>query len=76
MNNFVRLLLVISLGLVLRACGQDVPSAGRSAVGPDTSSCTFSNPIADGADPWVVRHGDWYYLVESTGGGISVYRST
>jgi GH43 family beta-xylosidase len=75
MNTFVRLLLGIALGLVLCACGQDLPSADGSAVGPDTSSCTFSNPIADGADPWVVRRNDWYYLVESTDGGISVYRS-
>jgi len=75
MNSFVRLLLGIPLGLVLCACGQDVPSADQSAVDPGTSSCTFSNPIADGADPWVVRRNDWYYLVESTDGGISVYRS-
>jgi GH43 family beta-xylosidase len=75
MHSFARLLLTIPLGLALCACGQDIPSADRSAVGPDTSSCTFSNPIADGADPWVVRQDDWYYLVESTGGGISVYRS-
>lgn len=26
---------------------------------------TFTNPIAEGADPWVVRHGDSYYWVSS-----------
>jgi len=69
------LLLGITFGFVLCACGRDSPSGNRSAVAPDTSSCTVSNPIADGEDPWVVRRNDWYYLVESTGGGISVYRS-
>jgi GH43 family beta-xylosidase len=33
------------------------------------------NPVAPGQDPWVVRHGDAYYMVESRDRGIYVYRS-
>ncbi len=36
---------------------------------------TFTNPIAPGADPWVVRHDGKYYSVESRDGGIYVYRT-
>lgn len=74
-NELLRLLLGISLGLLLCACGRDAPNVNRSAGGEDTSSCTFSNPISDGEDPWIVRRDGWYYLVESKNEGISVYRS-
>lgn len=74
-NELPRLLLGISLGLLLCACRREAPSVNRSTGGEDTSSCTFSPPIADGADPWIVRRDDWYYLVESKNEGISVYRS-
>jgi GH43 family beta-xylosidase len=37
---------------------------------------TFSNPIYDGADPWVVRHDDIYYSCNTgTGGRIEVWKS-
>jgi GH43 family beta-xylosidase len=75
MNNLPRLLLGISLGLLLCACGRDASDVNRSADEEDTSTCTFSNPIADGEDPWIVRRDEWYYLVESKNEGISVYRS-
>ncbi len=39
-------------------------------------SRTFVNPIAEGADPWVIRHGESYYFCESEGhDGISVWKS-
>ena len=37
--------------------------------------CTFTNPVAPGADPWIVRHDGYYYLVESGTLGITVYKS-
>lgn len=40
------------------------------------AACTFANPVAVGADPWVVRRGDTYYLIQSRGRAIWVYRST
>ncbi|MCX6953541.1 MAG: family 43 glycosylhydrolase [Verrucomicrobia bacterium] len=37
---------------------------------------TFANPIAEGADPWVVRHGDHYYWCSSgTNRSIVISRS-
>lgn len=42
---------------------------------PNPGPCTFTNPIASGQDPWIVRHDGFYHLVESRDGGIQVYRS-
>jgi GH43 family beta-xylosidase len=37
---------------------------------------TFTNPILrDGADPWVIRHGDHYYYTCTSGGDIFVGKS-
>jgi GH43 family beta-xylosidase len=37
---------------------------------------TFTNPIADsGADPWMIRHGDDYFLVQSRRGQVCVGRA-
>ncbi|WP_129715793.1 family 43 glycosylhydrolase [Pedobacter sp. SYP-B3415] len=33
------------------------------------TSQTFTNPIAKGADPWVIRYRDNYYVCKATGGG-------
>lgn len=40
------------------------------------SAGTFANPIAEGADPWVVRHGDQYIWCKTEGSrGISLWIS-
>lgn len=39
------------------------------------SDCTFTNPIARGADPWVFEKDGTYYFSESGGGGIHVSSS-
>jgi GH43 family beta-xylosidase len=31
--------------------------------------------LQDGADPWMIRHGGWYYLTVTTGGDVSLWRS-
>lgn len=47
-----------------------LPSAVRA------EAATFVNPIAEGADPWVTRHGDQYVWCFSEGNrGISVWLS-
>jgi GH43 family beta-xylosidase len=39
-------------------------------------AATFQNPIAIGADPWVTRHGEYYYWCLSEADlGVAVYRS-
>ncbi len=42
---------------------------------PPEPSCTLTNPVGWGQDPFVVRHGDNYYFVESRDNAIYVSRS-
>ena len=57
--------------LPLLACSRQTATAPP----PLTAACTFTNPVAAGADPWVTRHDGQYYYVASSDGGIDVYRS-
>ena len=45
-----------------------------------TDPLKFSNPIANGADPWITRHNGYYYVCQSNGDinskGISVSKSS
>jgi GH43 family beta-xylosidase len=49
---------------------------GGTTEPPPPPECTFANPLADGADPWVVRDGGAYYMVQSRDNGIHVSKST
>ncbi len=51
------------LPLLVAACVN--PSSATAGQAPPAPACTFTNPVAPGADPWVVRRGSWYYLVQS-----------
>ena len=63
---------VSAFGLaVLAACSS--ATAVNDRIPP--AACTFRNPIGVGADPWVVRSGGNYYLVESRDNAIHVYKS-
>jgi len=66
----------------LAGCGP--PPAGRAPApraGSAAASCTFTNPIAHGADPWVEFRDGWYYMAQSQNPGngqpstVWVYRS-
>lgn len=47
----------------------------RSPKNP-AAGATFQNPIAPGADPWVVQHDGWYYWCLSENMlGVAIYRS-
>lgn len=35
----------------------------------------LTNPLYPGADPWVIRHGPWYYLCQAEAGGVRVWKS-
>jgi len=70
MNRSARALLLTPVVLLAPAC-----SVARPEGAGIVTSCVFTNPIAAGQDPWVVRHDGWYYLVESANNGITVYRS-
>lgn len=65
----------IVTAVLLVACSSG--GGGTSGGPPPPPLCpnTFSNPIAPGADPWVIRDNGAYYSVESRDGGIWVYKS-
>src|SRR5687768_15658399 len=58
------------------ACSSSTATGpGGPTTQPPPAACTFSNPIAFGADPWVVQHDGWYYMVQSRENGIWISRS-
>ncbi|HVE78252.1 MAG TPA: glycoside hydrolase family 43 protein [Gemmatimonadaceae bacterium] len=48
---------------------------GNGTTPPPPATCSFTNPVASGADPWVVQRGGWYYLIQSRDNGIWVSKS-
>lgn len=42
-----------------------------------TNATIYTNPILNevGADPWVIRHGDYYYMTYTTNTNITILRS-
>lgn len=67
--------LCMAFSLMLTAgCSGNSTSPGEGPV--ITEPCTFANPVMVGADPWVVRHDGFYYLVQSRDNGIWVYKSS
>jgi GH43 family beta-xylosidase len=61
-----------ALGLIfLSACSNPAVAPPE----PIPSLCTFTNPIGAGADPWVIKDGKSYYLIESRDNAIYVYKS-
>jgi GH43 family beta-xylosidase len=63
------------LAFLLAACGSDGPGPVDTGNGGATCARTFTNPVGQGADPWVVRHAGTYYSVESRDNAIWVYAS-
>lgn len=49
----------------------------RARQATNTSGSTFTNPVLDdvGADPWVFRYNDYYYLTYTTSSDITLLRS-
>jgi GH43 family beta-xylosidase len=58
---------------LLPACANH--SAGTAGNAAPMDACSFTNPVARGADPWVVRHGGWYYFIQSRDRAIWVYKT-
>ncbi len=63
--------------LLLAACAARRGSSDTAVQGRDMAAAkeTFTNPIAEGADPWVIKQGNTYYSCGSAKGGIYVSRS-
>ena len=69
--------LVPGLLLALVACSGDEPAPEATAQpDPPSPSNTFTNPVMeDGADPWIIRHGDYYYFMATRGDRLTVWRA-
>lgn len=52
--------------------GQNIEKNTAKDMGPKR---TFTNPVWDGADPWMTKHGNEYIYCWSAGNGINVSRS-
>jgi len=49
------------------------PAAAQAQPRPGS---TFMNPLqADGPDPWVIRHGGYYYYTNTTGRNLTLWKS-
>jgi GH43 family beta-xylosidase len=71
---------VISLILVFLLClsvlSLSLLSTPNEAEAAGSNADKYYNPIKNTAnDPWVMKHGDYYYFVESWDGGIWVWKS-
>ncbi|MDM4761658.1 glycoside hydrolase family 43 protein [Galbitalea sp. SE-J8] len=63
--------------IVAALAGCSTTGAGADSNSSDASAQVFTNPIKEiGNDPWVIKHGRYYYPVESWDGGIWVTRSS
>jgi GH43 family beta-xylosidase len=68
--------ILLLLQVLLNACSNTAARSEHSAEQPaDSSESYFTNPIADGADPWVIEKDGMYYSCGSANGGIYVSRS-
>ncbi len=66
----------LALALAIIGCARAPTVAPSPAVAAAAPACTFANPLAPGADPWVVRRDGAYYYVKSQDRRIWVARST
>src|SRR5688572_11652960 len=64
--------------LLAAACSASTATAPRQTPPADggAASCTFTNPLARGADPSVVRHEGAYFLAQSRNRGIWIFRAS
>ena len=55
---------LLALGL-LAACVPAGPAPAPGTTAPSAAACTFTNPVARGADPWLEFRDGWYYMAQS-----------
>lgn len=70
--NFEKLVFIVGIFALITACSSN-SSSGQDNVSPEP--CTFSNPVADGQDPWVIKRDGFYFYIESRGGAIFVSKT-
>lgn len=73
--NAARAAATFALAVVSLGCVRGVSEA-PAPVAVAAPACTFANPLASGADPWVVRRDSVYYYAKSHDRRIWIARST
>jgi GH43 family beta-xylosidase len=71
------LLVVLIYGLTFSSCTTSTvaPAKKQQDDAPLAGDAYFTNPLADGADPWVIKVNGFYYACGSGKGGIYVSKS-
>jgi GH43 family beta-xylosidase len=71
------LLVTLLYGALLAGCTTSTvaPEKKRDKTSQLAADAYFTNPIADGADPWVIKKDGFYYSCGSGRGGIYVSKS-
>ena len=67
MFRYIILFIILSASAPLKYTDQVTPGESKSGF--------FTNPLFDGADPWLVRKDGYYYYCSASGRGISISRS-
>ncbi len=66
---------LLVLYLIVPGCGPAISTSGTIGEKSTGEQRFFTNPIADGADPWVFKKDGYYYYCGSADGGIYVSKS-
>lgn len=57
--------------LMLWGCGKD----GGNDSGTPVPVKTFVNPVMNGSDPWIIRHGGQYYYTQTMGNRVVLWKN-
>ncbi len=74
-TRYIWALLILFLLPGIACNKKSVLPAANNPQGQALSESTFTNPIMDGADPWVIKKDNYYYFCQSRQAGIYVAKS-
>jgi len=68
-------ILLVLLAVIVVNCTQGKSRNHSSKISESHKTCTFTNPVGKGQDPWVIKHNGYYYFIESKNGGIYISKN-
>ena len=71
-NRYPSLLLLCGLTLLSVTCGK---KGGTDPIEPPAPAGTFTNPVRNGADPWVMQKDGFYYYTQTMGNRIVLWKT-
>jgi GH43 family beta-xylosidase len=75
-RNATRGFIALLLTMAATGCAPAATLTAAPPQAPTAPACTFTNPLAAGADPWVIRRDSVYYYVKAHDRRIWISRST